>query len=104
VEDPEIEVEPGGPVALVDQHVPQRQRVLAARDGDQHLLVAFEHPVAPNRLPDLIAEELHEVGGAEGGVVPSQLEDGPVPALATLHRAPPDITGRSSIVSVSLTT
>src|SRR5262249_41743957 len=107
VEDAEVEIEAGGPVALVDQHVPQRERVLAARDGDQHGLVSREHPVLADRLADLIAEELEEVRRAERRVVAPEPEHGRLSALAALHRTrplPPDITGRSSIVSPSRTT
>jgi len=86
VEDPEVQVEPGRPVPFVDQHVPERQRVLAAGDGDQHELVLGEHPVLPDGLADLIAEELEEVRRAECGVVTPQLEHGGLTALAALHR------------------
>src|SRR5580765_1360675 len=106
-EDPEVEIETGRLVAFVDQDVPERERVLAAGDGDQYRFVAREHPVLADRLADLVAEELEEVRRAERGVVAAQLEDGGLPALATLHREPalpPDITGRSSIVSPSRTT
>src|SRR5499433_525446 len=107
VEDAEVEIEAGRPVALVDQHVPEGERVLAAGHGHQHRLVAREHPVLADRLADLVTEELEEVRGAERGVVAAQLEDGRLPALAALHREPalpPDMTGRSSIVSPSRTT
>src|SRR5437867_7799935 len=108
VEDPEVQVEPGRPVPFVDQDVPERQRVLTAGDGDQHELVLREHPVLPDGLADLIAEELEEVRRAEGGVVTAQLENGRLTALAALQsgssRLPPDITGRSSMVASSRTT
>src|SRR4029450_5170228 len=106
VEDAEIEVEPGGVVALGDQHVPQGERVLAPRDGHEHALVPFQHAVLADRLPHLVAEELQEVGRAEGGVVPSQLQHGGAPALATRHPRPPPpaLPGPLSIVSPSLTT
>ena len=86
LEDAEIEVQAGGPVAFVDQHVPERERVLAPRDGDQHRLVLREHVVLPDRLANLIAEELEKVRSAERGVVTPELEDRRLPALAALHR------------------
>src|SRR5207237_1008539 len=75
VEDAQIEIEPRRLVARLDQHVPQREGILAAGDGDQDLLLAAEHPVLADRLRDLLAKELLEVRRAEGGVVPRQLED-----------------------------
>src|SRR5262249_33621538 len=83
------------------QHVPQRQRVFAARHGDQHALTTREHLVTADRLAHLIAEEIEEVRRAEGRVVASQLERRGAATLAALHAAPPDITGRSSITSSS---
>src|SRR6185295_2633160 len=106
----EVEIEPGGRVAVGEERVPQRQRVLATGDGHQHRLVAAEHPELADGLADLVAEELHEVDGAEGRVVAPQLEGGLSPALRALHERapileglPPLMTGRSSIVSVSWT-
>ena len=64
VEDAQIEIEPGRLVARLDQHVPQREGILAAGDGDQDQLLAAEHPVLADRLRDLLAEELLEVGRA----------------------------------------
>src|SRR5213078_2711398 len=104
VEDAEVEVEPRRPVPLVDQDVPERERVFAAGDGHEHVLVLVEHAVLPDRLTDLVPEEVEKVRGAERGVVAAQLEHGRPPALAALHCAPPLITGRSSIVSPSRTT
>src|SRR4030095_2801240 len=60
-----------------------------------------------DRLADLVAKELEEVRRAERRIMAAQLEDGGIAALAHLHRAPwppPDMTGRSSIVSPSRTT
>src|SRR6266480_2775170 len=104
VEDAEVEVETGRAVALVDQDVPERERVLAARDRDEHVLVAREHAVLPDGLADLVPEEVDEVRRTEGGVVAPQLEDRGLTALPALHTAPPLMTGRSSIVSWSWTT
>src|SRR5262249_28707712 len=85
VEDAEIEVEAGRVVAVVEQHVPQRERVLAARHGHQHTLPAGEHPVTADRLAHLVAEEVEKIGRAEGRVVASQLERCGRAALAALH-------------------
>src|SRR5262249_1205011 len=108
LEDAEVEVQAGCPIPLADQHVPEREGILAAGDGDQHRLVLGEHVVLPDRLAHLVAEELEEIRGAERGVVASGLARARLPALATLHRGsaplPPDITGRSSIVASSRTT
>jgi hypothetical protein len=104
VEDAEVEVEAGGVIALVDEDVPERERVLAAGHGDQHALLAREHAVAPDRLAHLVPEELDEVVGTERGVVPAQLDGGRAAAFPALHVRPPDITGRSSMLSSSRTT
>src|SRR5229473_1896962 len=101
VEDAEVQIEAGRVVAVVDEDVPQRQRVLAARHGHQHTLVAREHAVLADRLAHLVAEELQVVVDAKGGVVAPQLDGGAVAALAALHARPPDITGRSSMTSSS---
>src|SRR5439155_22408554 len=66
-----------------------------------------EHAGLADRLADLVAEELEEVRRTERGVVAPELEDRRLAALAALHRErarPPDITGRSSMVSPSRTT
>ena len=86
VEDAEVEVEPGRLVARLDQHVPQGERVLAAGHRHEHGLVGREHLVLADGLRDLLAEELLEIGRAEGGVVARQLDDRARPALAALHR------------------
>jgi hypothetical protein len=107
VEDAQVEIEAGRLVAVLDQHVPQGEGVLAARHPHHDLLVAGEHLVAVHRLRDLLAEELEEVRRAEGRVVTSQLEGGGAPALAALHRVPalpPDMTGRTSSTSSPPTT
>ena len=104
VEDAEVEVESRRPVALVEQDVPERERVLAAGHGHEHVLILVEHAVLPDRLTDLVPEEVEEVRGAERGIVAAQLEHRRPTALPALHRAPPDMTGRSSIVSPSRTT
>src|SRR5437879_4844618 len=96
VEDAEVEVEAGRPVALLDQHLPQRQRVLASRHRHQHGLLGREHPVLADRLADLIAEELDEVRLAEGGVVPPELDDRPSAALPAFQEASPIISPLAS--------
>src|SRR5206468_1033094 len=53
---------------------------------------------------DLIPEEVEKVRSAEGGIVTAQLEHRRPTALPALHRAPPDMTGLSSMVSASRTT
>ena len=39
LEDPEIEIEAGGAVPVLEEHVPERERVLAPRHRHQHGLV-----------------------------------------------------------------
>src|SRR5439155_2004806 len=73
------------PVPLGDQHVPERERVLAAGDGDEHVLVLLEHAVLPDRLADLVAEEVEKIRSAEGGVVAAELEYRRPAALPALH-------------------
>src|SRR5207245_2509510 len=85
LEDAEVEVEARRPVPLVDQHVPERERVLAAGDGDEQVLVLLEHTVLPNRLADLVAEKVEKIRSAEGGVVAAELEYRRPAALPTLH-------------------
>src|SRR5438128_499193 len=96
VEGAEVEVEAGRPVALLAQHRPQRQRVLASRHRHQHGLLGREHPVLADRLADLIAEELDEVRLAEGGVVPPELDDRPSAALPAFQEASPIISPLAS--------
>nr|WP_320412812.1 hypothetical protein [Candidatus Microthrix sp.] len=67
--DAQSDVEPIGAVAERDEDVPHRQRVLAARHGDQQAVVGLHHVVIGNRLGRLVATELHEVLGAEVGIV-----------------------------------
>src|SRR5437016_1192344 len=111
LEDAEVEVESRGLVALLEEDVPERQRILAAGDGHQHALLSTEHAVLADGRGHLPAEEGEEVRRAEGGVVPPELHRRPVAAPGALHgllpagatppEPPPDITGRSSIVSAS---
>src|SRR5439155_24647076 len=72
-------------VPLVDQHVPERVRVLAPRNGDEHVLIRLEHAVLPDGLANLFPEEVEEVQVAEGGVVATQLEHRRPAALPALH-------------------
>src|SRR5207244_4032890 len=69
----------------LDQHVPERERVLAAGDGDEQVLVLLEHTVLPDRLTDLVAEKVEKIRGAEGGVVAAELEYRRPAALPALH-------------------
>src|SRR3989442_7826104 len=85
LEDAEVEVEARCPVPLVDQHVPERERVLAAGDGDEQVLVLLEHTVLPDRLADLVAEKVEKIRSAEGGVVAAELEYRRPAALPALH-------------------
>src|SRR5262249_35727679 len=85
----------------VEQQVPQREAVLAARHRDEDALAGLDHPVAADGLRRLLATMRDEVLGAEVGVVPGQVDHGRAPADATLHHAPPESTGRTSTVSVS---
>src|SRR5206468_1732035 len=82
------------------------ERVLASGHRHEHGLVGREHLVLADGLRDLLAKELLEIGGAEGGVVAGQLDDCARSALAALHlrSLPPDITGRTSSSSPSPTT
>src|SRR2546425_27927 len=94
---------------LVDQHVPERERVLAAGDGDEQVLVLLEHAVLPDRLTDLVAEKVEKIRSAEGGVVAAELEYRRPAALPALHcrgareaaplggLLPPLMTGLSSM-------
>ena len=90
-------------VAEVEEHVPERERVLAPRDGDEDPVVGRHHPEAPDRLLDLGAEHREEMLGAEGRVVTPDLDHGGRPTAPALHRAPPEMTGRISSSSSSLT-
>src|SRR5207244_5174769 len=99
VEDAEVEVEPRRRVPLVEQDVPERERVLAAGDRHEDVLVFLEHAVLPDGLTDLIPEEVEKVRSADGGIVAAQLEHRRPTALPALHRAPPDLTGLSSLVT-----
>src|SRR5439155_493949 len=85
LEDAEVEVEARRPVPLVDQHVPERERVLAAGDGDEQVLVLLEHAVLPDRLTDLVPEEVDKIRSAKGGVVAAELEYRRPAALPALH-------------------
>ena len=51
---PRPEVQPVGAVAQVEEHVPQGQRVLAARHGDQHPLAGRDHGVLLDGPLDLV--------------------------------------------------
>ena len=89
VADAETEVEPVGLVAELDEQVPDRQRVLAAADGDEHPLARHEHVVVGDRLLDLAAAQLLQVLAAEVGVVAGQVDDRRPPAHAAFAHIPP---------------
>src|SRR5690606_12316466 len=99
--DAEVDVQPLGPVAQLDEQVPQGEAVLAARHRHEDAVVGSEHAVLGDRLGDLVTAEPQEVLAAEVGVVAAQVDDGLAPADGALHEAPPEITGRISTVSSS---
>ena len=103
--DAETDVQPVGLVAGLDQHVPHGEaspcrrspRRAPARVGSQHVEVV-------DRLGHLAPAQLLQVLGTEVGVVPRQVDDRrPLAhlALGPLTSAPPEMTGRTSIVSAS---
>src|SRR5262249_50397053 len=87
-------------VAERDQHVPQRQAVLAARHRDQHRFVGIEHALLGDGPLDLALEVEDEAGTTEAGVVLAQLDLGGRFAAGGLYRsAPPGVAERTSITS-----
>src|SRR5688500_3713881 len=111
VTDAEAEIQPVGLVAEVDQEIPQPQRVLATRHGDEYSVAALEQCELLDRLCHLIAAQFEEVLGTELGVVPSDVDDRRLAAHGALHcahpetarpeTAPPEITGRTSTLESS---
>src|SRR4029453_6768956 len=86
--DPEAQVQPVGPVAELEQDVPQRERVLAARDRDQDPVRGLEHVVRLDRALDLLAYVAQEAFGTERRVVTTDLDDGWRLAPPALHPGP----------------
>ncbi len=98
--DAQTQVQPRRVVAEVEQDVPQRERVLAAGDGDQDPVLRREHVVS------LIARftcswNVEEAILAVRRVVPPHLDHRGSAASVALHAAPPEMTGRTSISSAS---
>src|SRR5690606_21636426 len=105
VADAQVDVEGVGPVAQVEQHLPEDQAVLAAGNSHQDAVVGAEHAELLDGPPDLPLEELDEVLAAEGGVVAAQVDDGLAPALDAPHRPdPPEMAGRISTSTSPSTT
>ena len=103
---PEPDVQPVGLVAGLDKHVPHGERVLAAADRDEDPIVGLQHVEVVDRLGHLAAAELLQVLGTEVGVVPRQVDHRRALAHLALaadrrHDRPPEMTGRTSIVSSS---
>jgi hypothetical protein len=78
----------GRVVAHVEQHVPQRERVLAAADADEEAVVLREHLVIVDGLGDLVADVTQEAVGAESGVRARDLDLGRRTAAAAFGRDP----------------
>src|SRR5205823_3240134 len=98
--DAQVDVEAVAVVPEIQQHVPERQAVLAAAHRHQHLLRVAEHLVVANRPLDLVTEESLEAIAAVGGVVAPDLDPRLLTAACAAHpQAPPDITGRTSTTS-----
>ena len=97
VADPEPDVQPVGRVAGLDEHVPQRERVLAAADRDEHAVVRATHLVVLDRLAIWRRQSCMEVLGTEVGVVARQVDDRRAladPALAADARSSSPIARR----------
>src|SRR5690606_959457 len=111
--DAEAHVEAVRVVAEPDEQVPDGERVLPARHGDEDPFARGDHVELVDGLLHLVAAEPQEVLGAEVRVRASDVDDRPVTAHAALHRgatsagvgsgptAPPEMTGRISIRSSS---
>jgi hypothetical protein len=78
--DAEAEVQPVDLVAEVEQHVPEGEAVLAARDGDEHAVVGREHVELVDGPLDLLGAITGEALRAERGVVPAQFDHRRLPA------------------------
>ena len=69
------------------QEVPERQRVLAAGDRDEHPLPRLEHLVLVDRLAHLLPAVVQEAVPAERRVVPADVDDRRRLAPPALHRS-----------------
>ncbi len=85
---PRPEVEAVGLVAEAHEDLPQRERVLAARDRDQHPLARFEHAVRVDGAAHLLVAVVDEVVRAERGVVATDVDDRRPLAHPALHVRP----------------
>src|SRR5262245_10095676 len=101
VADTEPEVETVGLVAEPEQQIPERERVFAARYGDEHPLPRCEHSMCVNGAAHLLLAMAEEVFATECGVVAAHVHDRRLTTHAALHAAPPEITGRISTASAS---
>src|SRR3954451_21263808 len=107
VADAETEVDAAGPVAEVEQDVPQRQRVLAAGDRDEHALPVPHHRVRVDGATHLFVTVMDEAVAAERCAMARDVDDGRPTAGFALHCrpplscAPPLMTGRISMTSSS---
>src|SRR5690606_14289086 len=101
VADPEADVEAVDLVAEGGEDLPEGERVLAARDGDQDALAGAEHGEVVDGPAHLLPAVVDEVGRAEVGVVAPDADDRRPAAHPALHDAPPEITGRISTSSSS---
>ena len=63
--DAEPDVEAVGVVAELAQQVPQAERVLAARDRDEHPLAGLDHVEVVDRAADLLPAVVQEAVAAE---------------------------------------
>ena len=97
--DAEAEIEAVDLVTELEEQMPERERILAAGDRDEHALAGREHVVLGNRLAHLLAAMVEEALLAERRVVAAHVDDRRLPATTTLHAAPPDTTARSELVS-----
>src|SRR6185369_493671 len=97
--DAETEIQALGVVAEIDERIPESQAVLPARDRDQHSLLVREHVFTGHGSLDVALKEEDEAGLTKSGVVTPQLHHCLFGAALALHKAPPDITARTSMES-----
>ena len=82
----EIDVQPGDVIPLPRQFQHERQRVLAAREGDKHPLLTGEKTMAFNAALHLPGEKFAEARRAKGGMVAWQSDDSRRLAAFAFHR------------------
>src|SRR5438552_1325287 len=99
--DAETEVQPIGLVPERAKEIPRRERILPARDRDEHPLSGGEHVVLVDRFANLLAAMVQEAIAAERRVVAADVDHGRLAAPPAFHRAPPETTGRISTTSVA---